>query len=76
MHVVEIVNVKFVWTGKIPAQCNSQLFIIRYLVIYFEIIYFTVTVEILTVLLAGISLNNKIDDIHDRGSNNFGVLRK
>ena len=73
MHVVEIVNVKFVWTGKIPAQCNSQLFII---VIYFEIIYFTVTVEILTVLLAGISLNNKIDDIHDRGPNNFGVLRK
>ena len=45
-------------------------------VIYLEIIYFTVTVEILTVLLAGISLNNKIDDIHDRGSNNFGVLRK
>ena len=46
------------------------------LVIYLEIIYFTVTLEILTVLLAGISLNNKIDDIHDRGSNNFGVLRK
>ena len=46
------------------------------LVVYFEIIYFTVTLEILTVLLAGISLNNKIDDIHDRGSNNFGVLRK
>ena len=45
-------------------------------VIYLEIIYFTVTLEILTVLLAGISLNNKIDDIHDRGSNNFGVLRK
>ena len=46
------------------------------LVIYLEIIYFTVTLEILTVLLAGISLNNKIDDIHDRGSNNLGVLRK
>ena len=77
MHVLEIVNVKFVWTGNIPAQCSSQLFIIcNPFVIYLEIIYFTVTLEILTVLLAGISLNNKIDDIHDRGSNNFGVLRK
>ena len=61
-------------------KCKVQLTVVHNplgpLVIYFEIIYFTVTVEILTVLLAGISLNNKIDDIHDRGSNNLGVSRK